>query len=288
MEGWKKMVRKLLWPGRVLTVLIPAVSFGILIAVFYYGVPASPLVYGTYVLAFYGLVVLVLGCVPLIRRCGELYRRIKASRMFQAGPRLVMSMAVNVCYGGYNLACGILYQSRWLLSTGVYYLVLSLIRLVLVGYEWKRKRTAGEREQLALGWRGFQVCGMLMLVLNLAMSGMVAQMIWEGKGSRYPEMMVYAVAAYTFYRLASAIIRVARYGKNASPIHGAARNISLTAAVMSLYSLQTAMLSVFGNDPDYQLLMNSLSGGAVCLLTVLGALGMAVHGGRQRKETLLM
>ena len=125
--------------------------------------------------------------------------------------------------------------------------MLSLIRLLLVRYEKKQSVLDDPKEKAILGWKGFSVCGILMFLLNIAMVGIVAQMIWGGQGSSYPEIMVYAVATYTFYRLTTAIIRVVRSGHGGNPIHGAAQSISLTAAMMSLYSLQVTMLNVFGD-----------------------------------------
>ena len=77
---------------------------------------------------------------------------------------------------------------------------------------------------------------------------------------------------------------MARGSKDGNPIYGAARNISLTAAMMALYSLQITMLNVFGDGSGSDALLNSLSGAAVCILVVLGALGMVLHGIRRRKE----
>lgn len=284
MPRWKQIGLRLLYPGKILTVLIPLVSFSLLIAVFYFALPESPLVYGTYVFSFYGLIVLILGILPLMHKGFRFYRSRKQDTPLHFRRSLLRSLTINVCYGGFNLLSGAVYRSVWLISTGVYYLILSLIRLVLVHYEKKQTQSIDPVQQQQIGWRGFQVCGVMMFLLNIAMSGMVIQMIWHGRGSHYPELMVYAVAAYTFYRLTAAVIRVVQSKGNRSPIDGAARNISLTAALMSLYSLQTAMLSAFGDDPAFQLLMNSLSGGAVCLLVVLGAFGMAVHGGKRKKE----
>lgn len=284
MLRWKKLGLKLLYPGKWLTILIPLIGFGLLIAVFYFELPESPLIYCSYVFAFYGLVVLCAGSIPLIRKWIHAYREQKVRKPVHIRRSLVRSLSINICYGGFNLLSGAVYRSAWLISTGIYYLILSLIRIVLVQYEKKQTQTDDPAEKLRVGWGGFQLCGILMFLLNVTMCGMIVQMIWHGKGSHYPELMVYAVATYTFYRLVTAIIRVIQSRGNHNPIDGAARNISLTAAMMSLYSLQTAMLSAFGSDAQFQHLMNSLSGGAVCVLVVLGALGMAVHGGKQKKE----
>ena len=274
MRQWKKICLKLLYPGKLLTVLIPLSSFSLLIAAFALELPQSPAVYGSYVFAFYGLVVLCLGGVPLIRKGIALYRKRKTEKPIHIRISLLRSLSINICYGGFNLLSGAVYRSVWLISTGIYYLILSMIRIVLVQYEHKQAQIENPREKLRMGWNGFRLCGVLMFLLNIAMSGMVIQMVWQGKGSHYPELVVYAVATYTFYRLATAIIWVAQRNGNQNPI----------AALMSLYSLQTAMLSAFGDDPQFQLLMNRLSGSAVCLLAVFGALGMAVHGGKRKKE----
>lgn len=284
MLHWKQLCRKLLYPGKILTILIPLASFSLLTAVFYFEVPDSPLLYGSYVFAFYGLVILCAGSIPLIRKSIRVYQEKKAATPFQIRKSLLRSLSINVCYGGFHLLSGAVYRSVWMISTGAYYLILSLIRMVLVYFEKKQAAAKDPVQKRAIGWSGFQTCGVLMLLLNITMSCMVVQMIWHGKGSRYPELAVYAVAAYTFYRLTTAIIRVIQSKGRHDPIDGAARNISLTAALMSLYSLQTAMLSAFGDDIQFQHLMNRISGSAVCVLVVLGALGMAVHGGKRKQE----
>lgn len=284
MERFKRIGAKLLYPGKVLSVGIPLVGFGTLIAVFCYGMTDHPLAYFSYCLAFYALVIVVTNGIPLVQKGISLYGELKATGVFRMSRLLVLSLAINLVYAGYNLISGILYRSVWLISNGVYYLVLSLIRLLLVRYEKKQSVLDDPKEKAILGWKGFSVCGILMFLLNIAMAGIAAQMIWGGQGSSYPEIMVYTVATYTFYRLTTAIIRVVRSGHGGNPIYGAARNISLTAAMMSLYSLQVTMLNVFGDGSGNDTLINSLSGGAVCVMVVLGALGMAVHGSRRKKE----
>lgn len=284
MERWKEFGWKLLYPGKVLSVLIPIVGFGLLIGLSYYGLTDHPVIYASYVLAFYALVVVVANCIPLVRKGIGAYGKVKETGIFHISRTMMVSVAINVIYSGYHLISGILYHSVWLISNGIYYLILSLIRLMLVRYEKKQAVLDDQKEQQVLGWKGFSLCGSLMFLLNIAMSGMVIQMIRDGQGSSYPEIMVYTVATYTFYRLTTAIIRVVRSEKNGNPIHGAARNISLTASMMSLYSLQITMLNVFGDGTTDALLLNSLSGAAVCILVILGALGMILHGIRRRKE----
>ncbi len=235
--------------------------------------------YPIYVLAFYALVLL---CVQVIPRLVALWKRRRerkipiTERSLALTARIRRTMWINLAYGAFQMVLGFWQQSSWTGSNGVYYLAHGLIYLVLIRY------ARDYRENIA--WRGYTLCGFLLLGLNVTMSGMAFQMIWQGKGKHYPGFLVFAVATYTFYKLTMAIIRLIQCRKDNSPILGAVRNMEHTGAIMSLFFLQTAMFSAFGQDPDQEQLMNLLTGVGVCLLTVLGAVGMILHGRKQRKR----
>lgn len=284
MQKWKRIFLRILCPGKVLTFIIPVLGFSLLGYVFFQGWEETPLGYASYVLAFYSLVLLILGSIPLVQNIKTAYQNVQRERPYHLRKSLFRSLTINVCYSVFQIAMGLYYHSVWFFSCGIYYVVLSLIRLALVRYEAKQSECELDQQKQIIGWNGFRTCGILMLLLNVTMTGMVFQMIWRGQGSHYHEIMVYAVATYTFYRLTMSIIRVIQKRGRNDPLEGAARNINLTAAIMSLYSLQVTMLNVFGEDMQYVLLMNRLSGGAVCFLVILGALGMTIHGTVRKKE----
>lgn len=60
-----------------------------------------------------------------------------------------------------------------------------------------------------------------------------------------------------------------------SPILSAAKVINLVAAMVSILSLETAMLAQFGGDDDplFRQVMTGATGGAVCTIVI----GMAVY-----------
>lgn len=194
------------------------------------------------------------------------------------------SMLVNIGYGVFHIAAGLLLRSNWMASNGGYYLVNGVIMGLLLGYERRIAGMDDDDRRLRIGWRVYELCGGLLLCLNLWMSMMVFQIIWRGHGEHYPGVLVYAAAAYTFYKLTIAIVRVVRCRKNRSPIQGVARNMELIEAMMSLFCLQTGLFAAFGQGFAYQTLMNCLTGGAVCTLVVLGSLGMMIHGRKRRNE----
>lgn len=257
--------------------------------VFWKGYEAKWFAYPIYVLSFYALTVVCCRAVPKLVAWAGLpmeQRRIRfpLEEKKDLDKDLRNTMLVNIAYGLFHMAAGYFLGSAWMGSNGAYYLVNAVIMWVLVGYEKRISGIADRYRRERTGWRVYELCGWLLLVLNLTMSGLVFQIIWQGHGEEYPGLLVFAVAAYTFYKLTIAILRVIRCRKNRSPILGVARNMDLIEAMMSIFSLQTGLFAAFGQDFRHQTLMNCFTGGGVCLLVVLGAVGMIVHGRRRRND----
>ena len=102
-------------------------------------------------------------------------------------------------------------------------------------------------------------------------------------GKKYPGVLIYAVAAYTFYKLIVAMRNVIMARKRDSALLSTLRNISYADALVSMLSLQTALFAAFGQDSEELIpLMNVLTGTAVCLMIfVLGIL--MVHKSKRTK-----
>lgn len=256
--------------------------------VFLTGQEASWIAYPVYVLAFYGLTVFCVWGVPV---CARLYRNRKnlpkealaEAHREALSKSLHKGLLVNGAYAVFNLGMGWYLRSDWMGSNGIYYLVNAVIMRILVGCERRMNDWEALRRE-KIRWRVYELVGYLLFAVNVTMTGVVFQIIWRDEGDSYPGVTVFAVAAYTFYKLTMAIIRVIQCRRSKSPILGAARNMDMIEALMSLLQLQTALFASFGQGFEHQLLMNSLTGGAVCLSVMLGSLGMVIHGRKRRKE----
>lgn len=266
MEHFRKILHPPGWG-----MLLASFSFPALIWIFANGMESALWAYPVYLASAYALTVDGIWLAP---RAVLWIRKQTSGKKASMGQNLLHSLWLNLGYAVFQLGMGLFHGSGWLVSNGLYYGMLSLIYRILVTAERKEKD----------GWRAYTLCGWCLLILNLTMSGMVFQMIWRGEGDSYPGFVVYAVAAYTFYKLVIAIIQLVHSRHNNAPLLGAARNLAHTEALMSLFSLQTALFASFGQEFAYQHLLNTLTGTAVCLLTVLGAVGMIFHGNRRRRE----
>lgn len=109
--------------------------------------------------------------------------------------------------------------------------------------------------------------------MNQALAVIVAIVVKQNKGFEYAGFLIYVMAFYAFYAVITSVINVVKYRKYGSPVMSAAKVINLTAALVSMLSLETAMLAQFGEDDAmFRQMMTSATGAGVCIIV----LGMAV------------
>ena len=96
-----------------------------------------------------------------------------------------------------------------------------------------------------------------------------------------------AVALYTFYTTIMAVVNLVRDRKSGSPVMAAARGVNLAAALVSMLSLETAMLTQFNDgskDAFFRRAMIGSTGGAVCVLVTVMGLYMVIHATRRIRK----
>lgn len=121
-----------------------------------------------------------------------------------------------------------------------------------------------------------RLCGIFLLPMNAALSGVVVLMVREDPGFEYPGYLIYVVAMYAFYTTTiSALVNMVRFRKYQSPVLTAAKAVSIAAVLVSLLSLETAMLSQFGReDMVFRRLMTGATGTGVCCIVLAMAIYM--------------
>ncbi len=282
MNKLKEILVKALYPGCVLSILIIMCGFGILLYSFITQQNNPLLAYVAYSLSTYALIVLVANSISVIRKIRQYLknnpytRRYLSEQEYRARIALYKGLIINFAYIIFKAAMGIYYHSVWFGAVAVYYIVLSAIRFFIIHNDRKSLTT-----EQAL--RCYRSTGISMLFLNIAMAGMIIQMVWHDKGYLYPGFIVYASAAYTFYVVITAIINAIKFHRY-NPILAATKMLNFVAALMSLLSLQTAMLTQFDNDSGIRMNMNMLTGTAVALLTIGIAIFMIIRGNNSLKK----
>lgn len=183
---------------------------------------------------------------------------------------------VNFFYGLYKIISGCILGSAWIGADGIYNFIQSLVQL----YQILQNRIAKtEKSQ----WKSYHQCGFMMIVVHLTMTGLMFQMIQWGRHEDVTPIGIIATAAYTFYKLTKAVVDVAKDRKHKKPVDSAVYFLNLSQALYNLFVLQVGLLWVYGGPAfRYMKLMNTLTGGAVCLLV----LGTGVYMIRRAKREM--
>lgn len=84
-----------------------------------------------------------------------------------------------------------------------------------------------------------------------------------------------------------AVVNLVRDRKSGSPVMAAARGVNLAAALVSMLSLETAMLTQFNDGSKgafFRRAMIGSTGGAVCVLVTVMGLYMVIHAARRIRK----
>lgn len=272
---WKKLI-KLLYPPVWLMIGSTLICTGALVYTFLGGYEMHPVAYLTYVMSFYTLTAIVMRCIKVIPKhyksakqrvydnpVGE---RLMTDMPFRTHISLYGSLGINLLYVVLNVVSGFLYHTAWFFVLAFYYTILAVMRFLLV--KFVNSIGIGNNRFKELGRS--RLCGYILLTVNLALSGAVLMILYQNKGYEYDGILIYVMAAYTFYVTTLAIINLVKYRKLGSPVMSMAKIISMAAALVSMLSLETAMFSQFGKDmsTENQQLMIVLTGAGVSIVIV--------------------
>lgn len=277
--GWKKILGL---PFPLLLLLSGFCAAG-LVRVFTHGLETQLPGYCLYPLSAYCLTVL---CVklPAAVRSGKawLAGHPQASAFFQNAERkftrkLYREQIINFAYGSFKIGAGILYGSAWIGCDGIYNLVLALIQL----FQILRRKNAGTLERQ---WRSYRLCGVLILLMHLSLTGIVFQMVNLNRAQEQGEILVIATAFFAFYKITTSFIRIAKDRKHRHPVDSSVRLLNLAQAIFAIFSLQASMLHTFGTGESWEQLFNTITGCTVCLLIVSMGIYMIRRGNREIKR----
>lgn len=277
MKRFKLILRRLLFPGTAVALGSVPVAAALLLYVFLADGSKTPVAYLAYAFSAWSLTVVCTSLLPAVGRGGGLVKQNRYVRRyltdipFKTKVTLYGSLGVNVLYAGLKLASGIYYGSVWFITLAVYYGFLAVLRFLLLRHV--NRNTVGKN--LLSEWKRNRLCGLLLILMNIALGGMTVLVIRQNRSFEYAGHLIYVMALYAFYAVITAVINLIKYRKLGSPVLSAAKTISLAAALVSMLALETAMLTQFGGADDmaFRHVMTAATGAAVCL----AVLGMAVY-----------
>lgn len=285
---WRAMVR---WPGwnamfdiPMTVLLFLSVACGIsLVWVFANGMEQWVLSYILYAVSAYSLTALCVKLPPAIRKAKAWVIRHPRLDKLLSDPDMKFSLGlyveqvINFAYGIFKIVSGVVIGSAWVGADGIYNMVQALIQLFQI---LRRKKPGTIRQQ----WRSYQICGVLILLMHLTLTGIVFQMVNWHRVEEHGQIMIFATAAFAFYKFISSFIELAMDRKHTRPIDSSVRMLELSQAMFAVFSLQASLLHAFGTGANWEGLLNTITGCAVCLLVSATGVYMIRRGAREIKQ----
>ena len=281
-----KLLRSLLFPATsVLLMLTPFAIVFLVYSMVFCG-SESAVAIASYVIALYTLTVWCIKIPSMIRFFKCFSKSNKYLNMWKSDPRLRIKLTLygtllwNTAYSLLQLGLGFYHSSFWYFSMAGYYISLAAMRFYLVKYT--RKKENNMLEEL----KKYRICGIVFLVMNLAVSLMIFFMVYWNRTFTHHPITAIAMAAYTFTAFTMAIISIVKYRKYHSPVYSAAKSISLASACVSMLTLESTMLTAFGDgsmDAASRRIMLASTGGVVSLFIIVLAVYMIVTSSKKLK-----
>ena len=285
---WKKIGKALLFPHIAIMILLVPVATVLLVGSMVFIGTESPIAYISYVLAAYTLTVWCFKIPRIIKYFKTFKDENKYARRWQDDVRLRVnvslygSLAWNALYGLFQLWLGFYHHTFWFYSLGAYYICLGVMRFFLARHTTRYAPGERMRDELVK----YRACGIVFLPMNLALALIVFFMVYWNRTFEHHMITTIALAAYTFTSMAVAIINFVKYRKYNSPVFSAAKAISLAAALVSMLTLESTMLTTFSDETMTaveQKWMLGATGGAISVLIIATAVYMIVVGTKKLK-----
>ena len=289
---WKKIGLSLLYPHlAVIICLFPVAAAFLTLSLIYLGTE-SILAIISYLLAFYVLLVICFRVPNIINffRCLKKENRYIQKWLndvhWRMNISLYGSLIFNVAFAIFQLGLGFYHKSFWFCAMFAYYIMLSIMRFFLLNHTTTYKANVQKRLEL----KKYILCGWLLLIMNMVLAGIVFFVVFLERTFNHHMITTIAIAAYTFFTFTFAIINLIRYRKYNSPVYSAAKMIALIAGCVSMFTLETTMLTTFGSNegPWFRPLMLSLTGVAVIGFAITMSIIMIIKGSKQlnnKKDT---
>ena len=286
---WKRIGKALLFPHIAIMILLVPVATVLLIGSMVFIGTESPIAIASYVIAAYTLTVWCFKIPDMIVFFRTFKNENKYAVRWREDTRLRVNVSLygsllwNALYGIFQLWLGFYHRTFWFCSFGAYYISLGMMRFFLARHT--TRYAPGERMRSEL--IKYRACGIVFLIMNLALTLIIFFMVYFNRTFEHHMITAIAMAAYTFTALTTAIINVIKYRKYNSPVYSASKAISLAAALVSMLTLESTMLTTFADGTMTALeqkWMLGATGGVISVLIVATAIYMIAIGTKKLKE----
>ncbi len=286
--NWKKIGKVILFPHIAILLILLPVSVALLVCSMVFMGTSSIISIASYVLSFYTLTVWCMKIPYFIQFFKTFKNENKYALRWQNDTRLRINVTLfgslfwNTAYAVFQMGLGFYHSTFWFFSLATYYMSLAVMRFFLVCHTSKHEAGEKMKEELIK----YRICGIVFLMMNLALALMIFFMVYWNKTFNHHEITTIAMATYTFTSLTMAIINAVKYRRYNSPVYSASKAISLASACVSMLTMESTMLTTFGDetmDLFSRKILLGISGGVISAFIIAMAIYMIVQGTKKIK-----
>ncbi|MCI8366046.1 MAG: hypothetical protein HFJ66_00365 [Eggerthellaceae bacterium] len=281
----KQVFLALLKPHGLIVALAPIIIAGLMVWVFFFGNKDHPLAYAAYTLSFYLLVIVCIWATTerparRLRQAAQSHKTLgplvddadcRRRASLQAG------VVIDLLWGTANFALALTGSTAWFITFGCYYFLFAALRALLLR-RLRAQRDSAPRERNAVALqdcRAARFCGIIILASTIILTGIAILVASGDSVIRYNEISAIALATLTFCLLTSAIIGLAKARRSNSMLVIAHTRANLAIALVSLFTLEIALLSTFSTSQDAELASSMPIATGAAIAIALCALGTA-------------
>ncbi len=287
MSLFKRIIKSIVYP--ILPIFLILVPASILLLL--YPVICAEEIYAVtvigYVTSAYTLMIICFRLPRIISDIQDFKHNNKFMRLYTEDTHFKIQISLygtfilNAVYAVFQLCLGMYHSSVWYYSLALYYVLIALVRFLLL----RHTRSYSPCEDMQKELRRYRLTGMFLLMINIALSAILINMILRGVMIVHHEITTIAMAAYTFTSVTMSIVNIIKYRKYHSPIFSGAKAVSLAAALVSVLTLENAMLTAFGSsaNADFNRLMMSITGACIEIFILTLSIYMIVRSTKEIK-----
>lgn len=195
------------------------------------------------------------------------------------------ALLFGLTYAAFLIILCVANRSVWYGVLAGFYILISISRIFVV-FSRKNAKNVENKVEIDISYaKAHRNCGILLIISTTALNIAVLQMIFLQRTFSYVGNIIYLAAAYAFYKITIAIINLFKKRSRQDLNFEAVRNINFADAAVSILALQTALLSAFGDaDAKTSIIFNSITGGVVCILTLILGIAMVITATKALKK----
>ena len=284
----KKIAKALIFPHISVMIALLPVTTALLIYSMVFADTESVTAIISYIIAAYTLMIWCCKIPYLIKFFKTFKSENKYARIWQEDVRLRVNVSLygtliwNTAYALLQLGMGFEHKTFWFYSLAGYYISLAVMRFFLVRHTSKHRHG----EKIADELKKYRACGIIFLIMNTALALMIFFMVYWNRTFNHHEITAIALAAYTFTSFTIATVNIVKYRKYNSPVFSASKAINLASACVSMLTLESTMLTTFGDGTmsltERRILLGT-SGAAISVFIIAMAIYMIVQSTKKIK-----